>query len=74
MVADLSGHAEKTVARVLGRMSLFISGPAGWADAVFHQDFWHCVPTRFVIDHVRRRMVAFVNGFLGKSRRNRDGQ
>ena len=74
MVTNLRGHAEESVARVLSRMSLFIGGPACWADAIFRQDFGHCVPTRFVVDHVCRRVFASVNGFFWETRRNRDGQ
>ena len=54
MVPNLRGHAEESVARVLGRKSLVVGGPACWADAIFRQDFWHGVPTRFVVDHVCR--------------------
>ena len=74
MVTDLGRHAEESVARVLGWMPVFVSGPACRADAIFHQDLWHNVPTRFVVDHVCCRVVVFVDRFFWKSRRNRDGQ
>ena len=74
MVADLSRHAEESVARVLGWMPLLISGPACRADAIFHQDLWHNVPALFVVDHVCCRVFVFVNRFFWKSRRNRDSQ